>query len=151
MTGGRPATRWCADDQARSDRWKEGWQAEDTAGRGRSKQRACGPVAREQEKDAGRAWKSRAEAEALRRVERWLARKQERRLSRDERGQLIAVTDADGTEVAYRYDGRGDLIRICEADGRKTDYQYDERRRLAQVTYPDGEATYYHYDNGDRL
>src|ERR1043166_5080097 len=111
MTGGRSATRWCADDQARSDRWQD----KDTAGR-------------------GGAGKGRAEAEALRRVERFLARRQERLLTRDERGQLLAVTEADGTEVAYRYDDRGDLICICEADGRKTDYRHDERRRLTQET-----------------
>ena len=77
------------------------------------------------------------ETEALRRVERWLARKQERRLTRDDTGQLIAVTEPDGAEAFYAYDDRGDLSAIREADGSRTAYQYDDRQRLIQVTRAD--------------
>src|SRR4051812_1109947 len=89
-------------------------------------------------------------AGSLHRLEGWLQAEADRALEWSADGQLIAVTEADGTRSAYRYDTRGDLATIHEPDGGLRAYTYDQRRRLTQVAHPDGGLTRFQYER-DRL
>ena len=70
----------------------------------------------------------------------------------DTRGRLTG--QAVGTRTTtYDYDsaGRGQVTAITVADGQQTLYEYDSLGRVTQVTYPDGHATLSEYDaNGNQ-
>jgi YD repeat-containing protein len=51
---------------------------------------------------------------------------------------------------ALDFDARGDLVRITEADGSRRCFAYDDQRRLVRVQDSRG-STHYHYDAHDRL
>jgi RHS repeat-associated protein len=91
------------------------------------------------------------QAEALRRVERWLAESEPRGLTYGATGLLEMVEEAGGACSAYTYDRRGDLVRLVEPDGSARTYAYDDERRLITVTHPDGATTRYRYGDNDRL
>jgi RHS repeat-associated protein len=90
-------------------------------------------------------------AEALCRVEAWLAQQRGQRTLRAHEGLLLEVEERDGATSAYSYDGRGDLLSITEAGGGVASFFYDERRRLSKVLEADGESTSYQYTEDDRL
>src|SRR5690554_502050 len=55
------------------------------------------------------------------------------------------------TTYDYGSEGRGQVTAITAADGQQTLYEYDSLGRVTQVTYPDGHATLSEYDaNGNQ-
>jgi len=55
----------------------------------------------------------------------------------DERGNLAAITYADGTSETYQYDGAGDLIASTNRRGQTITYTYNTRGQLISKDYPD--------------
>lgn len=90
-------------------------------------------------------------AEALRRVEAWLAQQRGQRTLRAQEGLLLEVEELGGATSSYAYDGRGDLVSITEQCGRAATFFYDERRRLSKVVDADGASSTYAYTEDDRL
>ncbi len=76
--------------------------------------------------------------EAVQRVESWLARDRVQR-------------ELEGGLCRYSWNEKGDLVRIVEADGSEVSYVYDELRRLVAVRHADGTSTHYRYGDNDRL
>ncbi|MBR3823549.1 MAG: hypothetical protein IKJ37_18250, partial [Kiritimatiellae bacterium] len=69
----------------------------------------------------------------------------------DLKGQLLAVTDADGKEVEkYTYDPAGNILEKT-VNGKKTSYTYDKANQLVTSTAPDGKVTKYAYDAVGRM
>jgi RHS repeat-associated protein len=70
----------------------------------------------------------------------------------DARGRLIQETVGDrSTSYTFGSEGRGQVTAITAADGKQTFYEYDLLGRVTKVTYPDGHTTLSEYDeNGNR-
>jgi len=70
----------------------------------------------------------------------------------DQRGRLVEEAVGDrSTTYSYGAEGRGQVTAITAADGKQTLYEYDLLGRVTKVTYPDGHATLSEYDeNGNR-
>ncbi len=70
----------------------------------------------------------------------------------DQRGRLDEQTVGDrSTTYSYDTEGRGEVTAITAADGKQTLYEYDLLGRVTKITYPDGHATLSEYDeNGNR-
>ena len=69
----------------------------------------------------------------------------------DLKGQLLAVTDADGKETEqYAYDPAGNILEKT-VNGKKTTYTYDKANQLVTSTAPDGKVTKYAYDAAGRM
>lgn len=78
------------------------------------------------------------QAEALRRLESWLANEHSR-------------CERESVPCRYVWNEQGDLLRITESDGSESTYAYDDLRRLGAVRHPDGAWTHYRYGSNDRL
>src|SRR5690606_25062240 len=60
----------------------------------------------------------------------------------DQRGRLVEQAVGDrSTTYSYDSEGRGQVTAITAADGKQTLYEYDLLGRVTKVTYPDGHAT----------
>ena len=69
----------------------------------------------------------------------------------DLKGQLLAVTDADGKEIEkYAYDPAGNILEKT-VNGKRTSYTYDKANQLVAATAPDGKVTKYAYDAAGRM
>nr|WP_252737897.1 DUF1566 domain-containing protein [Marinobacter salexigens] len=70
----------------------------------------------------------------------------------DTRGRLTGqAVGTRSTTYQYGSEGRGQVTAITAADGRQTVYEYDSLGRVTKVTYPDGHATLSEYDaNGNQ-
>ena len=69
----------------------------------------------------------------------------------DLKGQLLAVTDADGKETEqYAYDPAGNILEKT-VNGKNTTYTYDKANQLVTSTAPDGKVTKYAYDAAGRM
>lgn len=70
----------------------------------------------------------------------------------DTRGRLTGqAVGTRSTTYHYGSKGRGQVTAITAADGRQTLYEYDSLGRVTKVTYPDGHATLSEYDaNGNQ-
>ncbi len=80
-----------------------------------------------------------------------LANGQMQKYAYDLKGQLTAVTDADGKDVErYAYDPAGNILEKM-VGGRKTTYAYDAANQLVSSTDADGKVTEYAYDAAGRL
>src|SRR6266446_2595701 len=87
-------------------------------------------------------------------------------------GNLLTVTDAGGSAIAYTYDtmtrpvtrldplqrseifgydANGNLTTFADRKGQLTTISYDALNRRAGVTYADGSTTTYTWDAGNRL
>ncbi|MEO1684060.1 MAG: RHS repeat-associated core domain-containing protein [Cyanobacteria bacterium J06631_12] len=69
----------------------------------------------------------------------------------DERGNLIAQTDANGNVSTSEYDEVGRLLRSTDALGNVTQNEYDARGNLVATIDPLGRKTEYVYDARGRL
>jgi RHS repeat-associated protein len=70
----------------------------------------------------------------------------------DTRGRLTGqAVGTRSTTYHYGSEGRGQVTAITTADGQQTLYEYDSLGRVTKVTYPDGHASLSEYDeNGNR-
>ena len=70
----------------------------------------------------------------------------------DEAGRLVSVWDQNGSQVErYSYDDRGNLVARTDALNQSDTYQYNSANRLIQTTTRKGEVIGYAYDGQDRL
>ncbi|MCK4341969.1 MAG: hypothetical protein KAY37_09630 [Phycisphaerae bacterium] len=69
----------------------------------------------------------------------------------DEVGNRTSVTDGNGNETTYAYDGNNNLRYVYQPLGRTTQYQYDELNRRVKTIDALYQATDYTYDDADRL
>lgn len=77
------------------------------------------------------------------------------RVVSDQRGRILSidVPDPAGNTIVfarYAYDERGDLVAVTDADGRTTRYAYDERHRLQAQVLPSTLTFHYRYDDQGR-
>ena len=69
----------------------------------------------------------------------------------DKRGQLLAVTDAQGNDLErYVYDPAGNILSKT-VHGRTTRFTYDAANQITSRTDPDGSVIRYQYDAAGRL
>ena len=88
---------------------------------------------------------------ALSRLEGWLAEEGRSRSVQSAGDLLESVNEAGRGLCRYEWNGAGDLVRITEADGSSKNYEYDEQRRLTFVRHSDGSVSRYRYDGAGRL
>ncbi|KAF0163896.1 MAG: RHS repeat-associated core domain-containing protein [Rhodocyclaceae bacterium] len=62
-------------------------------------------------------------------------------------GVLLCVSDGQGRQLNFSYDGSGRLDRFADPLGQITQYAFDADNNLASVTHPDGTIRSYHYEN----
>jgi RHS repeat-associated protein len=61
------------------------------------------------------------------------------------RGELLTVTDGDGTTTRNSYDADGDLTSVTDGDGGTTRYVYDAADQPTAVTLPSGATSTFQY------
>ncbi|MBE9174320.1 hypothetical protein IQ225_01405, partial [Synechocystis salina LEGE 06155] len=64
----------------------------------------------------------------------------------DERGNLTAITYADGSLETFAYNDQGYLTVSANRRGQTINYTYDDQFRLVKKEYPDGSTADYTYD-----
>ncbi len=67
-----------------------------------------------------------------------------------EAGLLMAVADAFGRTIQYRYESGAENVRVktlVDANGRELLFEYDANNNLKKVTWPDGTAKVFKYEN----
>jgi RHS repeat-associated protein len=70
----------------------------------------------------------------------------------DEAGRIVSIWDQNGNPVErYTYDERGNVIARTDALNQSDTYQYDAANRLTQTTSRKGEVVTFAYDGQDRL
>ncbi|MFO0818420.1 MAG: LamG-like jellyroll fold domain-containing protein [Pirellulales bacterium] len=69
----------------------------------------------------------------------------------DDRGNLAAITYADGSRETFTADPLGNVAAASNRRGRAISYQYDVRGRLTGKTFADGVMQTYEYDARDNL
>ncbi len=72
-------------------------------------------------------------------------------MERDILGRLVKVTDHNGRETGFAYDGAGNRTGITYPDGTEAVYGYDRNNRLVKVTDGEGQAAQYTYDGVGNL
>jgi RHS repeat-associated protein len=50
----------------------------------------------------------------------------------------------------YRYDERGDLVAVSDADGNETSFAYDDQHRMVKKSNPEGFEVHHRYDRAGR-
>jgi len=61
-------------------------------------------------------------------------------------GTLVCVSDTQGRQINFGYDGSGRLNRFADPAGRITQYAFDASGNLSSVNYPDGVVRSYLYE-----
>jgi len=70
---------------------------------------------------------------------------------RDNLGRLTKVTDPEGHETGYSYDGVGNRTGISYPDGSTVSYAFDKNNRIKKITEGEEVLTQYTYDAAGRL
>lgn len=65
----------------------------------------------------------------------------------DEKGRLIALSDADGNKTSFTYDNNNNLVSWKDFKGQATNYQYDSKGNLLKETDPSGNSVTYTYES----
>lgn len=68
----------------------------------------------------------------------------------DDRGNMIATTDANGNVTRYTYDASGRMTSMTDAKGNTWHYDYNKNGQLVSTTDPTGGVTGSTYNNVDR-
>lgn len=66
-------------------------------------------------------------------------------------GQLIGLTNKDGTNVSYTYDANGNNLTVTDEEGYVVSYVYDADGRMTELTNARGYKTAYEYDSMAQL
>jgi len=72
-------------------------------------------------------------------------------VSRDTRGNIVAVTEEGGITTTYRYDVVNQLVTVTDAAGNITSITYDTWGRRTSIDNPDTGKTIYQYDDAGNL
>ena len=69
----------------------------------------------------------------------------------DARGRLVGVLDSHDQRQSMAYDRHGNLVSLTERDGSVTVHAYDERGRRIRTVTPEGADLTYGWDGQDRI
>lgn len=72
-------------------------------------------------------------------------------IGRSDSGDVVELSDTQGTISIYQFDALGNLIQDIDAQGRKTTYEYEGQDRPICMTLPDGRKIRWKYDNAGRI
>ncbi|HOM11220.1 MAG TPA: RHS repeat-associated core domain-containing protein [Spirochaetota bacterium] len=72
-------------------------------------------------------------------------------ITRDVRGNIVAVTEEGGITTTYRYDVVNQLVTVVDAAGNVTSITYDTWGRRTSIDNPDTGKTIYQYDDAGNL
>jgi len=73
------------------------------------------------------------------------------RFTYDKTDHLVAVSTPNGAVKSYARDAAGNIISMTDGDGSLTEFIYDGNRRLTAARYSDGTADQRTYDAAGQL